>query len=185
MENQTFISVVCLSTPHPERAPLLRLPQDSSAPGRERESDDITKSQSSKKHSASYTMSPFLVSPDTAISMSPHSPLLLQHYLEETSAFLVAKPASYNPYLTFVIPLAYSDDILMHAVLALSGTQLSFTKAQDYHIHLATRRHYSETLRSLGTLVADQSVCEDAQRALRIALVSLVLCYVEVSSQEG
>jgi hypothetical protein len=124
------------------------------------------------------------MSSNCAMSTSPHSLLLLQHYLEETSTFLVAKPAPYNPYLTLFVPLAYSDDLLMHAVLTLSGTQLSFKKARDYQIHLATRRHYSETLRSLGTLVAEQSVCEDFQRALRIALVSLILCYVEVSSHE-
>ncbi|OAL23817.1 hypothetical protein AYO22_06136 [Fonsecaea multimorphosa] len=120
-----------------------------------------------------------------AASMSPHSLLLLQHYLEETSTFLVAKPARFNPYVTLVVPLAYSDGLLMHAVLALSGTQLSFKKAQDYHIHLVTRRHYSEALRTLGILVADQSACEDLDRALRIALVSLILCYVEAISGES
>ncbi|OQV01306.1 Fungal specific transcription factor domain-containing protein [Cladophialophora immunda] len=182
MENQAFTGVVCWSSSQQEREPLSRQPHETPAPEPEPGSDE---SQSSRTHSLHYTVSPPLVFSDGASSMSPHSLLLLQHYLEETSTFLVAKPAHYNPYVTLVMPLAYSDDLLMHAVLALSGTQLSFKKAREYQIHIATRRHYSKTLRSLADLVADQSVRADVQRALRIGVASLILCYVEAISGDS
>lgn len=182
MQHQTIAGAVCWNSSPLDREPPLRIAPNSATLYRQR-GNRISQSQSSRRPTTSYAESPSLMLSNGPNSMSPHSSLLLQHYLEETSAFLVAKPAQFNPYVTIVVPLAYSDDLLMHAVLALSGTQLSFRKARDYHIHLATRRHYSEALRMLDTIVAQQSVCEDVQRALRIALVSLILCYVEVSSQ--
>lgn len=59
---------------------------------------------------------------EQAIALTPSSLLLLQHYLEATLMFLVAKPLINNPFITVILPLALSDDLLMHSVLALSGT---------------------------------------------------------------
>lgn len=185
-EDQKTTSEGSLSSPPPEQGPSPSVNRYTSSPEQQRGYHDATERQSrSSGYVTPYTMSPSPTSSACVAWMEPCSLLLLQHYLEETSTFLVAKPAHYNPYLTLIVPLAYSDDILMHAVLALSGTQLSFKKGRDHHIHLATRRHYSQTLRSLGPLIAEQSVCEDTERALRIALVSLILCYVEVSRRGG
>ncbi|KAJ9639718.1 hypothetical protein H2204_003511 [Knufia peltigerae] len=185
-EDQKTTSEGSLSSPPPEQGPSPSVNRYTSSPEQQRGYHDATERQSrSSGYVTPYTMSPSPTSSACVAWMEPCSLLLLQHYLEETSTFLVAKPAHYNPYLTLIVPLAYSDDILMHAVLALSGTQLSFKKGRDHHIHLATRRHYSQTLRSLGPLIAEQSVCEDTERALRIALVSLILCYVEAISGDA
>jgi hypothetical protein len=123
-------------------------------------------------------------SPNRALSLNPYSILLLQHYLEATSIFLAAKPQSSNPFITLVLPLAYSDDLLMHAVLALSGTHLSFAKREDLRHHLpiqlATRQHYSLLLRNLRCMFADELAHNDHRRMLRLLLILVVLCHVEV-----
>ncbi|OQV06318.1 Fungal Zn2-Cys6 binuclear cluster domain-containing protein [Cladophialophora immunda] len=124
------------------------------------------------------------LSTERALLLNSSSILLLQHYLEATSTFLVAKPLSSNPFITLVLPLAYSDDLLMHAVLALSGTHLSYKKRDDLKIQLATRQHYSLLLRNLRSLFADESSHDDVRRTLRLLLVLVVLCHVEAISGE-
>ncbi|KIW81500.1 hypothetical protein Z517_04525 [Fonsecaea pedrosoi CBS 271.37] len=124
------------------------------------------------------------VSTHRALLISPSSLLLLQHYLEATSTFLVAKPQSGNPFITLVLPLAHSDDLLMHAVLALSGTHLSYLTADSLHIQLATRQHYSLLLQNLRCLFADESSHDDICMTVRLLLVLLVLCHVEAISGE-
>jgi hypothetical protein len=95
---------------------------------------------------------------------------------------LAAKPLSSNPFITLVLPLAYSDDLLMHAVLALSGTQLSFKRRDDLSVQSATRQHYSLLLQNLRHLFAEESAHHDVRRTLRLLLVLVVLCHVEVHS---
>jgi hypothetical protein len=72
----------------------------------------------------------------------------------------------------------------MNAILALSGTQLAFKAPENEEIQVATRRHYSLTLQQLRIAVADESICTDIQETLRLILVLLVLCYVEVCGND-
>ncbi|KAJ9646699.1 hypothetical protein H2204_000391 [Knufia peltigerae] len=108
------------------------------------------------------------ISAERAIVQTSSSALLLQHYLEETSTFLVAKPLSSNPFITVVLPLAWSDDLLMHSVLTLSGVHLSHTTGGNLDIQLATRQHYSLLLQNLRSVFA----------------VLAVVCHIEAISGE-
>ena len=119
-------------------------------------------------------------SPDRAILLTPSSFLLLQHYLEDTGTFLVPRPRTRNPFITHVLPLAYCDDLLMHAVLALSGTQLSYQRVGDLEIHAATQSHYSALLRGLRLAFNDTTPQDDLRRVLRLLLILVLLCHVEV-----
>lgn len=122
------------------------------------------------------------ISAERAVVRTPSSPLLLRHYLQATSTFLVAKPLSSNPFVTVVLPLAWSDDLLMHSVLALSGAHLSHTSGGNLDIQLATRQHYSLLLRNLRSAFAGESSAhEDVRRTLRLLLVLAVVCHIEVS----
>lgn len=121
------------------------------------------------------------ISPQRAILLTSSSLTLLQHYMESTSTWLAAKPHSSTPFIAIVLPLASSDDLLMHALLALSGTHLTFRKGGHLEIQTATRAHYSLLLRNLGTIFADEALRDDAQRASRLLLVLVVLCHVEVT----
>lgn len=119
-----------------------------------------------------------------ALLLTPRSPLLLQHYLQDTSKWLVPRPQALNPFISLVLPLAYTDDKLMHAILALSGFHLSSQKSCDFSIQSTTRKHYTLLLRSLRLAFADSSHQIDFKQTLHLLLTLLVLCHVEVSSDE-
>jgi hypothetical protein len=120
------------------------------------------------------------ISPHRATLLTNSSLVLLQHYMESTSTWLVAKPISSNPFIAIVLPLAASDDLLMHALLALSGTHLTFRRGGDLEIQTATRTHYSLLLRNLRTTFADEALRDDVRKMSRLLLVLVVLCHVEV-----
>lgn len=130
-----------------------------------------------------------VASSERAVALTPSSPLLLQHYLGATSGLLVAKPPFSNPFVTLVLPLTFSDDLLMHSVLALSGTHLSFKKGDDLDIQLATHQHYASVLQNLKATLAARTARtadtpeEDIERSLRLLLVLMILCYVEVRAR--
>lgn len=114
--------------------------------------------------------------------LTRHSVLLLQHYLEDTASFLVPKIRTRNPFITQVLPLAYSDDLLMHAVMTLSGTHLSYQQKDNLDIQLATRSHYSLLLKGLRLAFAHEASHPCSERSLRLLVILVVLCHVEVSS---
>jgi len=122
------------------------------------------------------------MSDDRPILLTRHSFLLLQHYMEDTACFLVPKVRTRNPFITHVLPLAYSDDLLMHAVMALSGTHLSYQQNDNLDIQLATRNHYSLLLRGLRLAFAEEARQPCTERSLRLLVILVVLCHVEVSS---
>lgn len=121
------------------------------------------------------------MSDDRPTLLTPHSVLLLQHYLEDTACFLVPKIRTRNPFITQVLPLAYSDDLLMHAVMSLSGTHLSCQQQDNLDIQLATRKHYSLLLKGLRKAFADEAKQPCSERSLRLLVILVVLCHVEVS----
>lgn len=121
------------------------------------------------------------MSDDRPVLLTRHSFLLLQHYMEDTACFLVPKVRTRNPFITHVLPLAYSDDLLMHAVMALSGTHLTYQQKDNLDIQLATRNHYSLLLKGLRLAFAEESRQPCAKRSLRLLVILVVLCHVEVS----
>lgn len=121
-----------------------------------------------------------VASGERAVALTPSSSLLLQHYLNATSGLLVAKPLFNNPFVTLVLPLTFSDELLMHSVLALSGTHLSFKKGDDVDIQLATYKHYALLLQKLRVALTAHHFQDDVEKSLRLLLVLMVLCYVEV-----
>ena len=125
-------------------------------------------------------LSASFMSPQRATLLTSSSLLLLQHYMESTSTFLVAKPLSSNPFHAVVLPLAFTDDLLMHALLALSGTHLAFRRGGDLDIQTATRTHYSLLLRNLRTTFEDKALYDDVRKMSRLLLVLVVLSHVEV-----
>lgn len=121
------------------------------------------------------------MSDDRPILLTRHSFHLLQHYLEDTACFLVPKVRTRNPFITHVLPLAYSDDLLMHAVMALSGIHLCYQQKDNIDIQLATRNHYSLLLKGLRLAFVDESKQPCTERSLRLLVILVVLCHVEVS----
>lgn len=124
-----------------------------------------------------------------AISTST-SAHLLRHYLEHTAGLLSTAPFSKSTFVTLVVPLAYSDDLLMNVVLALSGTHLASKQARmslgtggnGMDTQHATALHYQKTISGLRSELQKFDGTNTASQ-VRILLVLLLLCYYEVCNQ--
>ena len=114
-----------------------------------------------------------------ATLLSTTSPQLLTHYIERTSNLITTKPFRNNSFVTFILPLAGVDDLLMHAVLAISGTHLNCMNEAALEIRHATSSHYGMVLRSLRRAFSTSSERSTTQ-ILRLLLVLILLCHVEV-----
>lgn len=120
------------------------------------------------------------VGAERAAWLTPYSGNLLQHYLQNTSTFLTSMPLSYNPFVNIIMPLSYSDDLLMHSVLALSGTHLSFERSNDIEVQLAAHQHYQLILKSLRVSLTNPDFENDVSQLVRLVLILVVVCHVEV-----
>ncbi|EXJ80900.1 hypothetical protein A1O3_07188 [Capronia epimyces CBS 606.96] len=121
----------------------------------------------------------FFLSTERALLQSSTSRLMLQHFLHVTCIQLAAKPLRSNPFLTHVMPIACCDDLLMHAVLALSGSHIGFQNSGSPDIRKQTEQHYSFVISSLRHEFSHLSSLHRAKN-LRLLLVLMVLCHVEV-----
>lgn len=113
----------------------------------------------------------------------PLSALLLRCHIQKISKIMVAKPAEDNPSVNILLRLAYFDDLLMSTVLALSGQHLLGNQGPNVSLQRATRHHYGLALQKL--IVATGDLRDVSGRGtLRLLLVTLVVCNVEVSLQK-
>ncbi|KAF4964260.1 hypothetical protein FSARC_7814 [Fusarium sarcochroum] len=105
---------------------------------------------------------------------SPHDKALFNHYSTIVSSVLSKRPnTSSNPYLSYLVPMATSNQLILHCVLALSAThwQKLQPRMQDRALF-----HKSQATQSLARLLphVDENLVD-------IALVScLLLCMTEL-----
>lgn len=120
------------------------------------------------------------LSPLRASALTDISNILFAHYLAETGSLLSAlPPGGNNPFLTVLVPLCCNDDLLMHSLLALSGSHMGF-QSTGIEVYMATCRHYSIAIRTLRNCICDFTAM-DASRAMRILLALMMLSVFEVS----
>ncbi|KAI9042924.1 uncharacterized protein KD926_004714 [Aspergillus affinis] len=103
----------------------------------------------------------------------PESPLLMSHYLEDTAPKLA--PAPGIPWVSWILPVAYNDDLLMNVILALSGGRLLYKLPNNQEIHHASHRHYSSAVQTLYEAFNDQRMLSKPLTLLRVALTILIL----------
>ncbi|PSN61021.1 hypothetical protein BS50DRAFT_639694 [Corynespora cassiicola Philippines] len=84
-----------------------------------------------------------------------------------------------NPFISCVLPLAYDNDLLMHAVLAVSGAHLSHKLVGSASVEQATYKHYSFVLRKLRQDIA-HGCSNDMNEIIRLLLVLAFLCQYEI-----
>lgn len=125
------------------------------------------------------------LSKERACSLTSVSSILVEHYLTQTACQLVPLPMSHNPFIRLVLPLACSDDLVMHGILALSGSHLGCKQTNPVEIQHATWRHYSVLVRSLRAGMQDiGAVSSDPDKILRLLMVLIILCHLEVCYEE-
>lgn len=115
-----------------------------------------------------------------ACTLTQQSVTLLSHFLMHTASLFAMGPMESNPFVTVLLPLAYTDDLLMHSLLALSGAHLASKVPDSPDFSRATRIHYSKLiggLRNEFSGLEDGDLC-NKERLLRLLMVA---CHYEVS----
>ena len=113
---------------------------------------------------------------------TPQSVVLLGHYLRETAAYFSMTSMKDNPFVTILLPLGYTDDLLMHALLALSGAQLAYQEPDQLELVHTTMLHYSQVVSELRAAVATLRE-DDVEQKERLLRVLIVVCHYEVRTR--
>lgn len=81
-----------------------------------------------------------------------------------------------NIFLSYILPLSFSNDLVMNCVLAISGADLCYQETVDSTTVSTTYSHYSLVLRGLQTAV---SAVQAPKELLHLLLITLLLSVVE------
>lgn len=128
--------------------------------------------------------------PGTACTLTQVSVTLLRHYFEYTAGLLCTSPPTKCPFITVLLPLAYTDELLMHTVLALSGTHLECrqsrrhagsTAAVNPEMQHATALHYQKTISGLRREMVNLNTANDHKQT-RLLLILIIACHYEAIS---
>lgn len=105
---------------------------------------------------------------------------LLQHYVERTASKLAAINFPDKPFVSHLLPLASTNDGIMHAILALSSSHLSF---RDEDLTAVAYSHYAVALRAAKYEVTNVANGK-RNEALHLLVLLLLLCQFEVSRRK-
>ncbi|CAG8038680.1 unnamed protein product [Penicillium salamii] len=114
-------------------------------------------------------------------SFGPHTQKLIYHYVNDTANKIVCLQDNDNPFLHTIFPTAFGDDLLMHAILALSGAHLmQRLPLASREIQRSTWFNYARALKALRVGLSDgfQSISGVAP-ALHALLVVLIFYITE------
>lgn len=128
-----------------------------------------------------------------ATLVTPSSSLFLHHYLANTGSLLASVAPEDNPFITYLIPMAYSDDLIMHCLMALGGIHLgsvtcwprpASSKTSFSPVEADAALHYSCALRGLRTALDDvtNTARMDTEKLLRALTAVILVAKLEVSS---
>lgn len=117
---------------------------------------------------------------ERACGLTPQSTLLLRHYLCHTASYFAMRALEDNPFVNLLLPLGYTDDLLMHGLLALSGAHLAYKVPDSTEVASATRMHYWKMISGLRSELSnlEDDQLEKRERLLRVLMVA---CHYEVS----
>ncbi|KAL6824795.1 fungal-specific transcription factor domain-containing protein [Trichoderma sp. SZMC 28015] len=128
--------------------------------------------------------------PGTACNLTQVSITLLQHYSESTAGLLCTSPPTKSPFITVVLPLASTDELIMHTILALSGMHLECRQSArnsgsigsvNLEVQRATALHYQNTISGLRRELLNFDSANDRQQA-RLLLILIIACHYEAIS---
>jgi len=119
--------------------------------------------------------------PGLSISLqgSPQFHMLLEHYVKVTSHTLTGRGDLANPFLSLTLELATSDNLVMHAVLAVSGIHCQHS-TKDTEVLLATYKHYGTALKGLKYALTHWVEGISSEKSLNLLLVAILMSMYEV-----
>lgn len=109
---------------------------------------------------------------------SPREQRLFQHFHESTSGMLAARGFCYNPFVTCLLPLAMTNDGIMHTILAISASHYTSALGND-SLYALGRQHYAIAIRFAKHQITKfaRGMCD---QPLVLAALLLSLCEFEV-----
>ncbi|KAJ5376423.1 hypothetical protein N7509_013309 [Penicillium cosmopolitanum] len=110
-------------------------------------------------------------------SMGNASSMFLAYFVAETSRYLTTVSPEKNPFLTHLLPLAFSDELILHSLLALGGTHLERRQSSP---EISTRvcRHYGHVIYMLQEAISQESI--EPLELVRILLAQLILYLIGI-----
>ena len=107
--------------------------------------------------------------------------ILFDHFCHKTAPWLVNGDCYDNPVLRHIVPLTVTDDLVLHTMLAISGTHLQYSMPS---IAALATNYYSYALRNLKHRLSDWlSSSNKGYKPLFAAMI--LLCHCEVSIQRA
>ena len=107
-------------------------------------------------------------------SLDPISSMFLAHFVAETSKHMITVGPVKNLFLTYMLPLAFSDELILHSLLALGGAHLE-RKQSSPEIDTCVCRHYGLVIHRLQEIITRKQ--NEPIEWLR-ALLALLIIYV-------
>ena len=118
------------------------------------------------------------INPSHLTLRDPKTNMLFAHYVEETAGLLCTRSDRDNPFISFVLPRAYSDSLIMSSVIALSGVHFCHLN-HHYGMQCTTWTYYAQAIRGLKHELTKTN--GDENSAARLLFATILLCHVEVS----
>ncbi|EFX02018.1 hypothetical protein CMQ_5089 [Grosmannia clavigera kw1407] len=108
-----------------------------------------------------FSVAPLPVQFRRVAAMTPFSSAMLRRYIVSTAAALATTCGADNPFLAAVLPLAYTDDLVMHCVIALGGADLSSSSSSSSSSNSSRGKGGGKDKRPMGP-------CSDNENAVAI-----------------
>lgn len=88
-------------------------------------------------------------------SLGPVSSMFLAHFVAETSRVMAIVSPEKNPFLTHMLPMAFSDELILHSLLALGGAHLE-CKQSSPEISTWVCRYYGRVICRLQDIISQK-----------------------------
>lgn len=102
---------------------------------------------------------------------------IFDHYIKVTATEIAGRIVPINPFVSYLLPVAYQDTRVVGCLLALSGAHLRGYKGDRFE-HDA-RSYYAVTLRSVKHGLLDWKE-SSTQNLISLLIVMLAMCWFEV-----
>lgn len=110
-------------------------------------------------------------------SLLPESRILLEHYYYRTAEVMSPLPKASNPFVTKLLPISYSNDLILQTLLVLSGVH--YEEDVSRACQSTTWAHYGRLMKSLKNELTRHVTCDEST-VVPLLIATMMLSFVEV-----